>query len=121
MFKISGIRRYENLHILLWLLKDTCWVLLWKTGGMLMIVPTIAVAVHITWLRRKIKAELYHNLAVCLWISGNSIWMTGEFFYDDTFRGPALLLFTAGLISMVYYYVSEYYHPSGDEVKQENP
>ena len=29
MVSLKKIRGYENLHILLWLLKDTCWVMLW--------------------------------------------------------------------------------------------
>src|SRR6188768_374715 len=69
MLRFKQIREYENLHILLWLLKDTCWVMLWQIGGLIMIVPTIGVAIHITWLRRKIISDLYHNLAICLWIS----------------------------------------------------
>ena len=72
-----------------------------------MIIPTIAVAVHITWLRRKIRSDLYHNLAICLWISGNSIWMIGEFFFDDTFRSVVVVLFGTGLLSVLYYYLIE--------------
>jgi len=105
MFKFTKIREYENLHILMWLLKDTCWVMLWKEAGMIMIVPTIAVAIHITWLRRKIKSDLFHNLAVCFWISANSIWMIGEFFLDDTLRPIATMFFVTGLITVTIYYL----------------
>ena len=104
MFRFSKIREYENLHILLWLLKDTCWVLFWKTAGMIMIIPTIGVAIHITWLRRSIKADLYHNLAVCFWISANSAWMVGEFFFDDTLRPVSTVFFILGLITVGLYY-----------------
>ena len=99
------MRNYENLHILLWLLKDTCWVMLWELGGIIMIVPTISVAIHITWLQREIKTELYHNLAVCSWITANSIWMIGEFYFDDTLRPAAIVFFVAGLLVMFYYYL----------------
>ena len=78
MFK--NIREYENLHIALWLLKDTCWVLLWKTGGMFMIIPTLAVAIHIAYRSRKNISDLFHNIAVCLWISANATWMTTSVF-----------------------------------------
>jgi hypothetical protein len=105
MFKVSRIRDYENLHILLWLIKDTCWIMLWQIGGLIMIVPTIGVALHITWIRRHIKSDLFHNLAVCFWISGNSIWMIGEFFYDDGLRPQAVIFFGIGLLMMVYYYL----------------
>jgi len=107
MFNFSRIREYENLHILLWLLKDTCWVLNWEVAGLIMIIPTIGVALHITWLRRSVKSELFTNLAVSLWISGNSTWMIGEFFYDDGLRTPALMFFLTGLIIVFYYHLIE--------------
>ena len=106
IFGLKKIREYENLHILLWLLKDTCWVMEWKTAGMIMIVPTVAAAVHITWLRRSIRTDLFHNLAVCFWISGNSLWMTGEFFFDDTLRPWVTVLFLTGLTLVAYYYAT---------------
>lgn len=105
MIWFKKIRDYENLHILLWLLKDTCWVLLWETGGIIMIVPTIAVAIHITWLSRRITSELFHNLAVVCWICANSIWMIGEFFFDDNMRPAATVFFCAGLLLMAVYYL----------------
>ncbi|MDQ3050133.1 MAG: hypothetical protein M3Q95_04535 [Bacteroidota bacterium] len=105
MFRFTKIREYENLHILMWLLKDTCWVMNWEFAGIIMIVPTIAVAIHITWLRRDIKSDLFHNLAVCCWISANSIWMIGEFYFDDGLRPFATAFFVAGIASVTFYYV----------------
>jgi hypothetical protein len=100
----NRLREIENLHIVLWLLKDTCWVMLWRTGGMIMILPTLVVAIYITWLSRKQLAELLHNIAVVCWITANSIWMTGEFFYKDSLRPYATLFFIAGLIAVAFYY-----------------
>jgi hypothetical protein len=107
MLRITRIRQYENLHIFLWLIKDTCWIMDWKPAGLFMIIPTIFVAIHITWLRRAIRSDLFHNLAVCLWISGNSIWMLGEFYYNDETRPIAVIFFIAGLLSVLYYYLME--------------
>ena len=116
MFK--NIRRYENLHIFLWLIKDTCWVLDAKILGLIIAVPTISVAIHITWLHRKSVAELLHNLAVCFWISANIIWMIGEFFYDDTTRPIALIFFIAGLSCTGFYYF--YYLPFREKANNDN-
>ncbi len=99
------LREIENMHIVLWLLKDTCWVMLWRTGGMLMIVPTITVAIYITWLSRKTVSELLHNIAVVCWICANSIWMTGEFFYNDRLRPIATVFFLAGIGVVTVYYL----------------
>ncbi|MBK7388790.1 MAG: hypothetical protein IPI23_06865 [Bacteroidetes bacterium] len=115
MVSLKKIRGYENLHILLWLLKDTCWVMLWEIPGLIMIIPTIGVAFHITWFRRHVRVDLFHNLAVCCWISANSIWMIGEFFFDDKLRIPAMVLFVSGLITVAYYYISKSRHPETDQ------
>ena len=101
----SPVHRWiENGHIFLWLIKDTCWVNEWKIGGITMIVPTLSVAIYILWRSRKVKSELFHNLAICLWISGNSVWMVGEFFKQET-RHYAFGLFLIGLAFMLYYYI----------------
>lgn len=102
---IARLRRTENLHILLWLLKDTCWVLDLQIFGLLMIVPTVLVAAWITVRSRFHRAELIHNLAVCLWLCANSIWMIGEFFFKDTTRPYAVVFFTGGLIVLSFHYV----------------
>lgn len=98
------IRAYENFHIVLWLLKDTCWVLDFKVPGMIMIIPTILVALHITWIHRNSAAELAHNLAVVCWICANTIWMIGEFFFNDTLRPFATVFFGMGLLMVAFYY-----------------
>lgn len=74
-----------------------------------MIVPTITVAVMITWQTRKLVAELVHNLAVVCWITANCLWMTGEFYGWD--EGPwgarrlALFPFITGLLILGYFYL----------------
>ncbi len=105
-------RRIENLHILLWLIKDSFWALNFKIPGMIMIIPTLAVALYITWQTRQIMSELLHNLAVVFWITANCMWMTGEFFgWDDKIgnsyglRQYALIPFSLGLVVLGYYYI----------------
>lgn len=105
----AKFRRIENLHILLWLLKDLCWALNLRVLGMIMIIPTLTVAILITWQTRKLTAELLHNLAVVLWITANCLWMTGEFYgWDEgTFgtRHLAIIPFSLGLLILIYYYI----------------
>ncbi len=103
------IRKVENFHILLWLIKDLCWVTLSRTLGMIMIVPTISFAIYITFIHRHDKAELAHNLAVCFWIAANSVWMFGEFYAEDSTRSYAVILFFAGLVMMSRYYLTAIY------------
>ncbi|MFM8433182.1 MAG: hypothetical protein ACKOA1_10335 [Bacteroidota bacterium] len=104
MEKVIEIRRFENLHILLWLVKDLCWVTFSKAAGILMIIPTLLLAIFITWKNRNDNAELSHNIAICMWICANSVWMIGEFYLNDTTREIAVVFFVIGLLSMLYYY-----------------
>ncbi len=107
--EVRKIRQQENLHILLWLIKDTFWVLDFKIGGMLMVLPTLLVAIFITWNWRHYRSELFHNTAVCFWISANITWMIGEFFFADGTRPIAIGFFVAGLLVIGYYYLTSFF------------
>lgn len=102
------VRKFENFHILLWLLKDLCWVMDYKVFGTIMIIPTVLVAIYITIMTRKNQSELFHNLAVVCWISANSVWMLGEFFVNDGTRPFAAGFFIAGLLFITYFYTHRY-------------
>lgn len=99
-------RKIENLHIVFWLIKDMSWAMLWRPLGILMIIPTLTVALLITWQTRKLKSELYHNLAVLFWITANCYWMIVEFMgVDDTMRFYAIIPFSIGFIFIAAYYL----------------
>ncbi len=102
---IKSVRKFENLHIVCWLMKDTCWVLDLKTLGIVMVIPTVFLAFYITYKFRSVPSEFYHNLAVCSWILANSVWMIGEFFFDDTLRPYAFVFFSIGLLVLGIYYI----------------
>jgi hypothetical protein len=99
-------RKIENLHILMWLLKDLCWAMLWKPLGIAMLVPTLIVAILITWQTRHLKSELFHNLAVAFWICANGYWMIIEFWgYDEELRIYTAIPFVIGLFFIGLYYL----------------
>lgn len=99
-------RRMENLHILFWLIKDTCWCLSFKWLGIAMVFPTLLVALLICWRTRRIVSEFTHNLAVIFWISANSYWMITEFFeWPEHTKFYALIPFGLGLAALAYYYI----------------
>src|SRR3954468_4911624 len=100
----SHIRRYENMHIAFWLVKDTCWMMQYKLLGVCMIVPTVLVAVHIAWTSRR-HPDFILNLAILFWITANSYWMVVEFFFHDAHKHLALVPFCAGLLCVAIYYV----------------
>jgi hypothetical protein len=99
-----SFRWIDNLHILFWLIKDMSWAMLLRPLGVCMIVPTLGVAIYILWHSRRLRAEVYHNAAVCIWISANSLWMIGEF-YNIELRPYAVILFIIGLSVLAVYYI----------------
>jgi hypothetical protein len=105
-------RRVENLHILLWLIKDACWAINLKIPALVMIIPTLVVAILITYQTRKITSEFLHNLAIDFWITANCTWMVGEFTGWDAnligtygLREFSLVPFGLGLLILAYYYI----------------
>lgn len=102
---IKDIRKYENLHIVFWLIKDACWCLLLKPLGMIMIIPTLFVSIDLTWRSRHDICDFFHNIAVTFWICANVTWMIGEFFFVDHLRPFAMIFFALGLLVIGYYYL----------------
>ena len=109
----AAYRNMENLHILFWLIKDLAWCMVWKPLGLLMVLPTLGIALVIAWRTRAYPSELAHNLAIVFWITANSYWMTSEFFgFDTVMVAPhvtgkhlALVPFLIGLAILAYYYL----------------
>jgi len=121
----ARFRRLENLHIVFWLFKDISWCMLWRELGIAMVIPTLAVAIYISYRTRSIKSELAHNLAVAFWISANSYWMVSEFYGFDETRivGPyegkhlAMIPFMIGVLILAWYYlIQRKKERNGDQV-----
>lgn len=110
------LRHYENLHIPLWLLKDTFWMMQWKALGIAMIFPTIIVAavIAIKSCREK-DDEFWINLAICFWIAANSYWMLCEFSHHEEIKDYAALPFIAGMLSVIWFYVKRIFFNTRDK------
>lgn len=104
---ILNIRKSENLHILLWLIKDSCWMLEFKALGTFMVIPTVLMALRITWMSRQLN-ELYINLAVLFWILANAAWMLMEFYEWENYKLLTAIPFSLGFLSVFYYYFRVY-------------
>src|SRR5262245_3506880 len=96
--------RFDNMHILLWLLKDTCWMLEWKLLGTMMIAPTLGVAVYIA-MRSAAERVVWLNLAICFWICANAYWMVCEFQEREQYKNYAGIGFALGLICVAIFYL----------------
>jgi hypothetical protein len=106
-------RKMENLHIVFWLFKDISWCMVWKPLGIIMIIPTLVIAVWIAFKNKNFMSEVCHNFAIVFWISANSFWMISEFFgFDETIllfgltgKQTAMIPFCIGLVFLAYYYL----------------
>ncbi len=102
---IPSLRVNENLHIVLWLLKDLCWLMEYRIAGLVMVPPTIAMAVYIAWQSRTDQRDLLHAIAVTCWILANSTWMIGDFFFAERGHLLAEAFFIGGLLLLASYYL----------------
>ncbi|OYU94154.1 MAG: hypothetical protein CFE21_17140 [Bacteroidetes bacterium B1(2017)] len=114
MNPFAKIRHLENMHILLWLIKDSCWLMEWKLAGTIAFFPTIAMAVFICYHTRKNYLTLLVNLSVLCWISANSCWMFKEF-YSFNGQYPALALFGLGLVFIFTYLYQIFVRKANDD------
>jgi hypothetical protein len=103
MFKHQ--RLLENMHIPMWLIKDTCWMMQFKLAGTIVALPTIGMAIYLVIITRNFPKRFWPNLAVLFWIGANTTWMIGEFYKFD-FTLYAITLFFAGIVAiLVYIYI----------------
>lgn len=99
-------RLLENLHIPLWIIKDTCWMMGFKLAGTIMVWPTLLMACYIAWISKGNLLSLLPNLAVLCWISANAIWMLDEF-YEFGFKWLSLSCFSVGILFTIAYFIKQ--------------
>ncbi len=96
----------EYAHVLLWLVKDMCWAQGWKLAGTIMVLPTIVVAIILTWLQRTQPVTRAHNVAITLWITSNSLWMLAEFYkLEEILKPISTAGFALGLLVLGIQYM----------------
>jgi hypothetical protein len=97
------IKKYESLHIVFWLIKDSCWMLELKWLGIIMVIPTLIIAAIIVYITLK-TTDIFLNLAILFWICANSFWMYIEFFTIGEYKLWASIPFSLGFIFVAIYY-----------------
>lgn len=104
MVLFQKIRQYEHLHIVFWLIKDSCWMLEWRWAGALVMLPTLYLAIYIM-LKTFGSIDFYINAAIFFWILANSYWMMMEFFNDNELKHYALFPFSMGFIFVGLFFI----------------
>lgn len=101
----AELRKMENRHIVLWLIKDVCWHLEWPGLAFAAYWPTLLLATYITYRSRQEPVERWFNAAVCCWLLANGAWMFSDLFGWKMLILPARVFFTAGLAILAFYYL----------------
>jgi len=105
MTLFDKIRKYESMHIVFWLVKDSCWMLEYKLLGACMILPTIFLAFYLA-IKTYSTRDFYINMAILFWITANSYWMIMEFFFANHYKELAIIPFTLGFIFVALFYAN---------------
>lgn len=96
----------ETVHIPLWLVKDLCWLMTYKTMGLVMAIPTNIVAIIMAIITRKDRERFLPNVAIIFWIVANTNWMLAEFYNLNT-KDSSLYPFVLGLLVFGFYLVQK--------------
>lgn len=107
MHPFEKIRQYENLHIVFWLFKDSCWMLELKWVGAIMVAPTLLLCVWII-IKTFRSLEVFINIAILCWICANSYWMLVEFFANNAHKHLAAIPFGMGFLFVLIYFIKYY-------------
>jgi len=87
-------RDYENLHLLLWTLKDCMWIWGHFELYVLAFVPTFILSVDIVWIYATHKAcyvDFAHSFFGLLWVCANGVWAMAELLYEEPSEDAGLL------------------------------
>ncbi len=103
MDNFHELRKWEYIHIPLWLIKDSCWMMEWKLMGIIMIIPTVLIALLITAKSFR-QNEFFINLAISFWICANAYWMCCEFVGHVELKNYAAIPFSMGFVSTAIFY-----------------
>jgi hypothetical protein len=80
-------KQYENVHVLLWLGKDTAWNWEWKLMWLIFSVPTVLIGLdflHKSLFTKRLMIDHAHYCAQFLWVFSNLVWAYGELFLPES-------------------------------------
>ena len=84
-----------------------------KTLGVIMIFPTMALAVYLVYKTLNTR-DFYINMSIFFWIGANSFWMLMEFFNDNQYKHYAGIPFALGILFVVLFYLK---NPAKSEIQ----
>ena len=108
--KESGVQ-IDTWHILLWLLKDTLWVMSFKYLAIAMIVPTVLYTLYILKKHYQQRIYFFNYLAILFWLLGNSFWILNDFLLNEKYDWVCYILFSVGIVTLFLQLLAKkFYH-----------
>jgi len=104
MSLLEKIRKFENLHIVFWLIKDTCWMLELRWLGTIVMFPTLFLAIYLV-IKTIGTPNVLINISIFFWIFANSFWMMMEFFNHNHYKNYASIPFALGFVFVAIFYI----------------
>lgn len=95
----------ETIHIPLWLIKDICWLMEYRTLGVIIAIPTIWVAIWMCFITYKKQDHFLPNVSIAFWIVANANWMVAEFYELET-KQLSIYPFLLGVLAfLIFVYI----------------
>jgi hypothetical protein len=106
-YESKNIRKVENLHVFLWLLKNLSWCGLWRLLGMSMALPALFIAVldRMAYAQSRVGMRTQRR-GVLLDLRQHHL-DDGEFYFNDHSRKLASGFFYCGMVLLISYYSYE--------------
>lgn len=111
LFSVRGI---ENLHIYLWISKDFCWLQEYKNAGITFGILAIILTLLLFYnaITTKNTEEFIFLIPISLWLTGNFIWMSGEFSDELHFNSHTIggyFIFVSMIIAQLYHIILKWF------------
>ena len=99
--------KFDSIHLLLWLVKDTLWVMGFKYATLFMILPTVGYTFYLLSKNYQDKNYFILYLAILCWLLGNSAWILNDFLFENKYNVICYALFLLGIAIILFHILKQ--------------
>lgn len=99
--------KFDSIHLLLWLIKDTVWVMGFKHIAIFMIFPTVGYTCFLLYKNYSDQNYFILYSAILCWLLGNSAWILNDFLFDNKYNKVSYLFFALGILITCYQIIKQ--------------
>ncbi|MFN0203897.1 MAG: hypothetical protein ACKVTZ_20420 [Bacteroidia bacterium] len=108
MSKDTGAK-FDGFHLLLWLIKDTLWVMGFKNATLFMVFPTLTYTFYLLYKNYQDKDFFILYLAILCWLLGNSAWIINDFWLQNQYDKVCYVFFFLGIAVSIFHILRQKY------------